>query len=592
MACFALVYAAFIARSAFRVDGVWHFSLFDDAMVSMRYARNLADGHGLLWNPGQTPVEGYTNLLWTLWMAVLHLLPVPEAKISLLVMLTSAALLLLNLVVVKRIADVMVPGVPAVAITAVILTGSFYPLIFWSLRGMEVGLLTLLISYGVLLALRLQAQFARADFVRLVATMVASLLTRMDALVPVVILATFVALTVAKERRRSTAVVLIVAIVATIMAVTAFRLTYYGDALPNTYYLKVTGVALSTRVSVGLRAFGLLLIVHLFAPVIVAGAAIVVARRQANRAAVALLAALVLGQCAYSVSVGGDAWELYSFANRYISVVAPALFVLCGVGLHALLVDDARRSAGLLAGMSASLGLSLVLLLRYGGQPNFFLPSVHHVERFAVPLMVTAALAFIIAAALAASMAPFRSPRVERFAVAVTTGIRRRQLTSVLVGCGLIVVVTNQQAATTAFRHNPAFEDAELAKVGERERAATDPRATIAVMLAGNGPYFSHRRTVDLLGKSDRHIARLRVPASAYFRPGHVKVDLDYSVRQLRPDLVDLGLPIVGVKQVTTFARWGYRPLPNGMVVRADSRLVDRRRLGASSYLKGQEKAR
>ena len=60
------------------------------------------------------------------------------------------------------------------AITAVVLTGSFYPLIFWSLRGMEVGLLTLLISYGVLLALRLHAQFTRTDLVRLVATMVAS----------------------------------------------------------------------------------------------------------------------------------------------------------------------------------------------------------------------------------------------------------------------------------------------------------------------------------------------------------------------------------------------------------------------------------
>jgi hypothetical protein len=517
---------------------------------------------------------------------------VPEAKISLLVMATSEALLLFNLVVVKRIAELLAPGASTVAITAVVLTGSFYPLIFWSLRGMEVGLLTLLISYGVLLVLRLQRQFARTDLVRLVAMMVASLLTRMDALVPVVILAVFLVLTVGRERRRSVVTVLTVTIVGTIMALTAFRLAYYGDALPNTYYLKVTGVALSTRLSVGLKALGLLLIVHLAAPIIVAGTALVAARRQANRAAVALLAALVIGQCAYSASVGGDAWELYSFANRYISVAAPALFVLCGVGLHALLVGGVRRSAALLAGMSASLGLSLLLLLQFGERANFFLPSVHHVERFAVPLLVAAALALITAAALVASMASVRAPQAGRFAAAVTTGIRRRRSMSVLVGCGLIVVATNQQAATTAYRHNPAFEDAELAKVGERERAATDPRATIAVMLAGNGPYFSHRRTIDLLGKSDRHIARLRVPASAYFRPGHVKVDLDYSVRKLRPDLVDLGLPIVGVEQVTTFARWGYRPLPNGMVVRADSRLVDRRRLGASSYLKAQKKAR
>jgi hypothetical protein len=38
--------------------------LCDDAYISFRYARNLAEGHGLVWNPGQW-VEGYTNFLWT-----------------------------------------------------------------------------------------------------------------------------------------------------------------------------------------------------------------------------------------------------------------------------------------------------------------------------------------------------------------------------------------------------------------------------------------------------------------------------------------------------------------------------------------------
>ncbi|MFT7623265.1 MAG: hypothetical protein ACI9WU_002444 [Myxococcota bacterium] len=40
----------------------------DDAFVSFRYAFNLVQGHGLVWNPGER-VEGYTNLLWTLAIA-------------------------------------------------------------------------------------------------------------------------------------------------------------------------------------------------------------------------------------------------------------------------------------------------------------------------------------------------------------------------------------------------------------------------------------------------------------------------------------------------------------------------------------------
>ena len=39
--------------------------LTDDAFISFRYAQNLLDGHGLVFNPGEL-VEGYSNLLWVL----------------------------------------------------------------------------------------------------------------------------------------------------------------------------------------------------------------------------------------------------------------------------------------------------------------------------------------------------------------------------------------------------------------------------------------------------------------------------------------------------------------------------------------------
>jgi len=45
--------AAFIYRSSFvAFDGHRYYCLFDDAMVSMRYAWNLAHGMGAVWNPG------------------------------------------------------------------------------------------------------------------------------------------------------------------------------------------------------------------------------------------------------------------------------------------------------------------------------------------------------------------------------------------------------------------------------------------------------------------------------------------------------------------------------------------------------------
>lgn len=42
----------------------------DDAFISFRYARNWVDGLGLVFNPGENPpVEGYSNLLWTILAA-------------------------------------------------------------------------------------------------------------------------------------------------------------------------------------------------------------------------------------------------------------------------------------------------------------------------------------------------------------------------------------------------------------------------------------------------------------------------------------------------------------------------------------------
>ena len=42
----------------------------DDSYISYRYASNFADGHGMVFNAGEEPVEGYTNFLWTLIIAL------------------------------------------------------------------------------------------------------------------------------------------------------------------------------------------------------------------------------------------------------------------------------------------------------------------------------------------------------------------------------------------------------------------------------------------------------------------------------------------------------------------------------------------
>jgi hypothetical protein len=61
------------------------------------------------------------------------------------------------------------------------------------------------------------------------------------------------------------------------------------------------------------------------------------------------------------------------------------------------------------------------------------------------------------------------------------------------------------------------------------------PTATVAVISAGIVPYFTHLRSIDLLGKTDAHIARLQPVEGAMV--GHGKVDPTYSFAK-NPDYI------------------------------------------------------
>lgn len=60
----------------------------DDAYITYRYTANLARGFGPTWNPGEDPVEGFTNFAWMLWHVPWVWVGVPLPVVS---KLTAAA---------------------------------------------------------------------------------------------------------------------------------------------------------------------------------------------------------------------------------------------------------------------------------------------------------------------------------------------------------------------------------------------------------------------------------------------------------------------------------------------------------------------
>ena len=548
----------FIVHASFTYRGTRYFTLFDDAMISMRYAHNLAHGHGLVWNIGGAHVEGYTNFGWALWMAALHLLRIPDSTVALAVSASGLALLLINLTLVRALAEVVAPGRRAVATAAVWLTATSYPLLYWSLRGMEVGLLAVVLTAMCLIAARRRAG-QPASLALFGALGVVAVLTRTDAALAVATVTLFVIGSTPRPKRLRTGLGLFSVLGGTLAAHTALRWAYYGDPLPNTYYLKLSGAPLSDRLSRGLESLGALVCASLLAPLLLA-AFHLYRRRGRVESEVALLLAMFAVPAAYSVYVGGDAWEWFQYANRYLAAGLPMLIVVAAIGLDDLLRSPSRVQARALA---VGIGLMVVGLI---GAVHDVIPtnSLQYTLQQTGDVSNRETIVAIVVLLLAVA-----GLRLGRSAGSGAT-------LAMLIAAAAIL--SSAQAFIT-WRDTDGLhidDDNAMALYGLELRQATAPDASIAVVWAGAGPYFDlPRPAIDLLGKNDAHIANEPMRKGVQFYPGHTKWDYAWSIGHLQPDLV-AGLVRPTTDESLAMPGWGYDQLIPGVWVRRSSTRVDR----------------
>ena len=341
-------------------DGSVRWVLFDDAMISMSYARTFAQTGELVWFPGADRVEGITNPLWTLYMALLHAVGLSGNAVVLAVSFTGLVCVLAAGWLAYRIARHLT-DVAALWVASAVAVSLTYSLMYWSVRGMEVGAVTVAVLAAVLLAVRFAESVNRRALVGLCVVAAAGVLLRFDfAVVPAVITVwLFFCLRGVRHRLLYCAAPVLVGVAAA-GAVVATRILYYGEAFPNTYTLKMTGVTVGDRLARGFDAnwklVGFLLVVA------VGVAAITVFRRSlfTNHRAVWLLTGVLAIMVAYSVYVGGDAWEF--FPNRYVTPGIATGSIVAIVGVGGLLGRAAGR-----VGVAAAFAVAVVLFTSSAG---------------------------------------------------------------------------------------------------------------------------------------------------------------------------------------------------------------------------------
>lgn len=445
----------YIWRTSFEHEGERVFCLWDDAMISMRYARNLVEGRGLVWNLGER-VQGYTNPAVTLVMAGIHLLPLDDLRTSLPFQLLNLVLLAACVVLVWRITR-RLAGDHRVAAAAALATALCAPLAVWSLQGSDVGFVTCWLLFCC------DRVIARRDSAApwpwsLLLVLSSGVWIRPDVALLAGLLWVGTLGWPGDRWRRALRWAAVQAALGG--ALLLFGWLYYGDPLPNTFYLKATGAPLDSVLASGVRQLDFWLP---FGPVAVLPAALAVALRFRERG-VALLGALCVGAVCYNMVVGGD-W-VASRGSRFVVPVLPLVLVLAALGFAA----SARRLARVWRGDGPVLAGSLLTAL--------------------------AALALGPPPACREWLRPDRP-----------TMFRRDNERNVRLALYL------------------------------REHA--QPDTSIAVHWAGVPPYFSRLFAIDVLGRSDRHIARRPIqPTLRSFRPGHSKWDWEYVVEQRKPDIV------------------------------------------------------
>lgn len=297
----------------------------DDAWISFRYAWNLVHGNGLTWNPGLAPVEGYSNLLWTLWAAIGIGLGIPVllwCKLSGMAMTGCTVLATAG-------CTRTVGGSRPLAFAAALLVACSSLVVLWGISGMETPLLCVLLTTGTWRALAEDRGIRAGGRLRAWSLLLFGLaaITRVEGplylMIPVAIRLLRVRIQ-PLSRRDALHLLLLCAPAA---GQFAFRLAYYGEWLSNTYVVKGGGDKGLLDWSPGVRYLLTALTANPWqgALWLVGGVLAIRYRHGALLIPAAVCAVFIL-------RVGGD-----SFSHlRFIAPVVPSLTVAGLVGLDQL----------------------------------------------------------------------------------------------------------------------------------------------------------------------------------------------------------------------------------------------------------------
>ena len=346
----------------------------DDAFISFRMARNLADGHGLRFNPDGPRVEAASNFSLTVLLAGARAAGLSMLHASLGIAVASAVLTLLLLGwVVWRSCGPWGLWAPAALATMTVFHRNM-------LNGLETSLFGMLLLGAVVLYVRSNAAGGKAGKRALVLSSVLVALvsmTRPEGPMYMVALGVPRLLDLWRRWRRrqplalGTEALWAGGFFAVYLPYFAWRVHYFGKLLPNTYHAKETFFTSGLhKLQLGAIYLEVMALMEPLLPAaLLAGVWLLVV---APSKRVRTLVAVVTAQVLFMVLSGGDWSHMFGFGRFLFPALPLALWLLAEAGAclvaperYARLTDRPEASAGAASSRRrlALVGIAAVLLV-------------------------------------------------------------------------------------------------------------------------------------------------------------------------------------------------------------------------------------
>lgn len=214
------------------------FCLQDDAFISLRFSRNLAENHGIVFNPGER-IEGYTSVAWVLLGTIPFLIgtnPMEFVRIAGILAAVVAS------VAVALLAWRLSRGRRGAAVAASILVAGSPFMAAEAAMGMETTLFVAVVLLAVVCFLREYENERLSGVHSGLLFAVATLVRPEGAMVAIASIIYGIVLTRRHGQKpwRSTRN-RILAFLVPVATHLVFRVIYYRDIVPNTFHAKVGG---------------------------------------------------------------------------------------------------------------------------------------------------------------------------------------------------------------------------------------------------------------------------------------------------------------------------------------------------------------